>query len=140
MSAERERTTSRVSSARGRAKPARRKRGGFKKLVERNTKAVERVHRAVAGFPLDVLGKIGRLEKPVARMRKLQDRAIGARYELVRGIEQEVARLVRTPDAAKRRAARARKARSAGSARTARAEKHAQPSSGPDLSEVAARA
>lgn len=89
-----------------RTKPRRRDGGRLKRVVDRNTDAAERIHRAVAGFPLDVLEQIDRLERPVARVRKLQDRSIGATYDLVRGIEREIAQLVRAPDAAKHRAPR----------------------------------
>ena len=103
--------------------------GRLKRVVDRNTKAAERIHRALAGFPLDVLEQLDRLERPVARVRKLQHRSIGATYDLVRGIEREVARLVRRPDAAKQRAPR-----------NARSVKHPKPASGAKVSERPARA
>ncbi len=87
--------------------PRRRDGGRLKRTVDRNTEAVERIHRAVAGFPLDLLEQIDRLEKPVAHVRKLQDRSIRATYDLVRGIEREVAQLIRPRDTKKRRAPRA---------------------------------
>jgi hypothetical protein len=65
----------------------------------------------------------------VARVRKLQHRSIGATYDLVRGIEREVARLVRRPDAAKQRASR-----------KARSVKHPKPAVRGTASEMAARA
>lgn len=82
------------------------RRGRLVRVIDRNTEVVERIHRAVAGFPLDVLERVDRLERPVARVRKLQDRSIGATYDLVRGIEQEVARLVRPRRGARRRASK----------------------------------
>ena len=103
--------------------------GRLKRVVDRNTRAAERVHRALAGFPLDVLEQLDLLERPVARVRKLQQRSIGATYDLVRGIEREVARLVRRPDGAKQRAPR-----------KARSVKHPKPAVGGKLSEMAARA
>lgn len=90
--------------------------GGGRKakgIVARSTRAAEKVHRAVAGLPLDVLEQIETLKKPVARVRKLQDRSITATYDMVRGIDREVAQLLRElgPDrATKRRAARPRPA------------------------------
>jgi hypothetical protein len=81
------------------------------RAIERNTKAAERIHRAVAGFPLDVLEQIDRLRAPVGRLRKLQDRSITARYALVRGVEREVVRLARARSVARRRAARPKRAK-----------------------------
>jgi hypothetical protein len=94
--------------------------GRLVRVIDRNTAALERIHRAVAGFPLDVLERVDRLERPVARVRKLQDRSIGATYDLVRGIEQEVARLVRPRRSAKRRAAKRRAAKRSTAKKTAR--------------------
>jgi len=116
------------NEARTSAKPGRRDGGRLKRVVDRNTEAAERIHRAVAGFPLGVLEQLDRLAKPVARVRKLQDRSIGATYDLVRGIEREVAQLVRPPDAAKQR-----------SARKARTVKHPRSEAGGEASEMPAR-
>lgn len=65
------------------------------RIVDRGTQTAERLHRAVASLPLDALEGIQRFEKPVARLRKLQDRSITATYEFVRGVTREVAKLVR---------------------------------------------
>ncbi len=117
------------NKSKARAKPRRGDGGRLKRVVDRNTKAAERIHRALAGFPLDVLEQLDRLERPVARVRKLQHRSIGATYDLVRGIEREVARLVRRPDAAEQRAPR-----------KARSVKHPKPAVSGTVSEMAARA
>jgi hypothetical protein len=103
--------------------------GRLKRVVDRNTEAAERIHRAVAGFPLDVLERLDRLERPVARVRKLQDRSIDATYELVRAIEREVAQLVRPAAVAKQRAPR-----------KARTVKRRKPAPGEKVSEMPARA
>ena len=118
-----------ADKAKTRAKPSRGDGGRLKRVVDRNTEAAERIHRALAGFPLDVLEQLDRLERPVARVRKLQHRSIGATYDLVRGIEREVARLVRRPDAAKQRAPR-----------KARSVKHPKPATGGKVSEMPVRA
>lgn len=70
---------------------AKARRGG---LLARGTESLESVHRAIAQFPLDVLEQIERLKRPVARVRKLQDRSITATYDLVRGVNREIVRLV----------------------------------------------
>ncbi len=112
-----------------RAKPRRGDGGRLKRVVDRNTEAAERIHRALAGFPLDLLEQLDRLERPVARVRKLQNRSIGATYDLVRGIEREVARLARRPNAPAQRAQR-----------KARSVKHPKPAPGGKVSEMPARA
>ncbi len=42
-----------ANKAKTRAKPRR-----LKRVVDRNTEAAERIHRALAGFPLDVLEQL----------------------------------------------------------------------------------
>ena len=96
-----------------------RKNNGIGKVVDRGTETVERVHRVIVSWPLDALGRVGRFEKPVARVRKLQDRSITATYEFVRGVNHEVAKLVR--DASRDRRARARRANARRSASRSRA-------------------
>jgi hypothetical protein len=75
--------------------------------VSRVTKAAEKIHRSVAGLPLDVLEQIDSLKKPVARIRKLQERSIAATYDVVRAVNKEVAQLLRN-DAKDRPAQRRR--------------------------------
>ena len=65
------------------------------RAVDRTTETAERLHRAVAGWPLDALERVRRLKAPVARLRKLQDRSITATYEFVRGVNREVGQLAR---------------------------------------------
>jgi hypothetical protein len=66
-----------------------------KRFIARATEASEKIHRAVAGFPLDVLEQIDQLNRPVARIRKLQERSITATYDTVRGVTKELSLLVR---------------------------------------------
>jgi hypothetical protein len=81
-----------------------------KRFVVRATEASEKIHRAVAGFPLDVLEQVNRLKRPVARIRKLQERSITATYDVVRGVTKELSLLAhesaktREPSKAKRTA------------------------------------
>lgn len=63
--------------------------------LERSTARAEKIHRAAAGFVLDALGRVRRLAKPVARVRKLEDQSITATYELVRGVSRELGDLLR---------------------------------------------
>ena len=90
-------------------------------LLERGTATAEEIHRAVAGFPLDLLAMVPALEKPVARVRKLQDKSIGATYNMVRGINRELELLARGPDATKKKGRTARKPRAEHHAQAVRA-------------------
>jgi hypothetical protein len=84
-----------------------RNRARGKGLLERGTTTAEEIHRAVAGFPLDLLEMVPALEKPVARVRKLQDKSIAATYTMVRGINKELELLAgRTTAKPKKRPAR----------------------------------
>jgi hypothetical protein len=88
-------------------------RSGFDRVVDRSTETVEGFHRAIASWPLDALERVHRLEAPVGRVRKLQDRSITATYRLVRGVNREIAQFVgeRSHDRSLRDARRAKKAR-----------------------------
>ena len=87
-----------ASRSKGQGKGKKRKgkkRSRLSLVVDRSTETVERFHRAIASWPLDALERVRRLEAPVARVRKLQERSITASYEFVRGVNREVAQLVR---------------------------------------------
>lgn len=61
--------------------------------VARSTDAAERIHKSVARLPLDVLRRAELIGKAADDFQKLQDNSIGAVYDLVRGINNEVGRL-----------------------------------------------
>jgi hypothetical protein len=63
--------------------------------VDRGATTAQEIHKAVADLPLEVLEEIEPLEKLVKRVRKAQDRSIAAVYDLVRGINEEVAKVTR---------------------------------------------
>jgi hypothetical protein len=87
--------------------------GSVAAAVERTITRVEKIHRDVAALPLDLLERVGDLEKPVARVRKLQGRSITTTYDLVRGINDELTKLAQTQRRARsKRQTKARKARS----------------------------
>jgi hypothetical protein len=89
-------TDSHRKSARNKAEGSKhRSHGKQQSVAERTAQAAEKVHRAVAGFPLDLLERVDRLQRPVARVRKLQDRSITATYDMLRGIGREVTGLAR---------------------------------------------
>lgn len=80
--------------------------------VDRGATTAQEIHKAVADLPLDVLEEIKPLETLVKRVRKAQDRSISAVYDLVRGINEEVAKVTRDilPNGRVRRGRRSRTA------------------------------
>ena len=62
--------------------------------VEKTADAAERIHKSVARLPLDVLRRAELVGKAAGDLERLQDHAIGAVYDLVRGINAEAGRLV----------------------------------------------
>ena len=83
------------TEAKGKRMKKGRKKNRLGRVVDQSTETAERLHRAIASWPLDALEHVRRLEAPVARLRKLQERSITATYEFVRGVNREVAQLVR---------------------------------------------
>jgi hypothetical protein len=57
------------------------------------TTAVENIHRSIADAPLDMMGAIEPLERPVKDMRVVQDRSITAIYGLIRRINDRVGQI-----------------------------------------------
>ena len=84
--------------------------------VEAGATSVEEVHKAIAGMPLDVLAKLDVFEKTAKDVRKIQETSIGAIYDLIRKVNDEVAKLAkkmldgRAAAAARKHARPARKA------------------------------
>lgn len=58
--------------------------------IEEGATAVEEVHKAIADLPLKMLEGSRLLKGPAKRMRRVQDRAIGAIYDVVRKITHTV--------------------------------------------------
>ena len=76
-----------------RASEARRIADEIQKAVEKGATTAEEVHRAIVDLPLKVLEEVEVLKQPVKEVRRLQDRAIGAVYDAIRGINQQVGTL-----------------------------------------------
>ena len=66
----------------------------IEEAVDKGATTVEQIHKSIADLPLKLLEESERLGKPAKEVRRLQDRAIGALYDLVRDINRRVARLV----------------------------------------------
>jgi hypothetical protein len=50
----------------------------------------EVIHRRIASIPIDILDNLLLFKEPLEEVRKIQDHAIGAAYDLARGINREV--------------------------------------------------
>jgi predicted transcriptional regulator len=64
-----------------------------RKAVDDGADAAEEIHKKAVNLPLDLLERNGVLESTAEDIRRLQDQAIGAVYDLVRGINHEVVKL-----------------------------------------------
>ena len=58
--------------------------------LENGANTAEDIHRQVMGLPLDVAERIHLFEGPVKEVRRVQNEAIGAIYDLVRSINRRV--------------------------------------------------
>ncbi len=63
------------------------------KAVDKGADAAEEIHKKVVNLPLDVLERNRVLGGTAKDLRKFQDQAIGAVYDLVRGINHDVVKL-----------------------------------------------
>ena len=61
--------------------------------IDEVTTTVERIHRSIVDFPLDALRGVAPIKGAVDEVRSVQDRSIGAVYDLVRRINREVQEL-----------------------------------------------
>jgi uncharacterized NAD-dependent epimerase/dehydratase family protein len=83
----------------------------IREAVERGADAAESIHKQVAKLPLAPFEGVEPLEGALKDVRRMQERAIGAIYDLVRDINRELVRLAEESFAeverqAKRRAPR----------------------------------
>ncbi len=59
--------------------------------VEMGTTSVEKIHKAIAGLPLEVIERNGLWEDAAQDVRKLQEQSIGAVYDVIREVNHQVA-------------------------------------------------
>ena len=62
--------------------------------VDKGATAIEEIHKSFADLPLKLLEESEFLRKPAREVRRLQDRTIGAIYDVVRNTNRRVAKLV----------------------------------------------
>src|SRR5271169_2649977 len=76
--------------------------------IDKGATTVEEIHKAIGDLPLKILEGSEQLKGPAKEVRRLRDHTIGAMYDLIRKINEEVGTLAseRLADAAKRRTAR----------------------------------
>jgi hypothetical protein len=76
-------------------KPGRAKRLAdlIQNAVDKGATTVEDVHKSIADLPLKMLEEIEFLKKPVKEVRRVQDRSIGAVYDLIRRVNDQVGTL-----------------------------------------------
>ncbi len=61
--------------------------------VDRGVTGVEGIHRSIAELPLEVMERNGLLEKTAADVREIQDRSIGAVYDVIRDVNRRIGEL-----------------------------------------------
>ena len=61
--------------------------------VDKGATTAEEIHRSIADFPLRLIEESELLREPAKEVRRLQDRIIGAIYDLVRDTNRRIARL-----------------------------------------------
>ena len=66
-----------------------------KREVDAGADTVEEIHRSIARMPLDVLAKLDIFEQTVKDVRKVQETSIGAIYDLIRKVNNEVGKLAK---------------------------------------------
>ena len=65
----------------------------IQEAVDKGANTVEEVHKSIADLPLKMLENVEFFKKPVKEVRRVQDRSIGAVYDLIRGINDQVGKL-----------------------------------------------
>ncbi len=64
-----------------------------REAVEDGANSVEEIHRAIADLPLEVLERLDVFRETVRDVRRIQDTSIGALYDVIRRVNEEVTRL-----------------------------------------------
>jgi hypothetical protein len=77
--------------------------------IDKGATTVEKIHKSIADLPLKMLEESELLKGPAKEARRVQDHTIGAVYDVIRRINQQVGTLASKllKEAAKRRGARA---------------------------------
>ena len=89
--------------------------------IKKGAKTAEEVHRSITEMPLKRLEKIEFLRGPVKKISKVQDESIGAIYDLIRDINEQVGKFATDMLAQAREAGLVKKAAPAPKAKKSRA-------------------
>ena len=65
------------------------------KEVDDGAKSVEEIHKAIANLPLDILERLDIFEETVKGVRKVQEARLGAIYDVIRKVNDEVGKLAK---------------------------------------------
>ena len=63
--------------------------------VDDGATSVEQIHKAIANLPLEVLDRLDIFEETSKGARKVQDATIGAMYDVIRKVNDEVGKLAK---------------------------------------------
>ena len=76
--------------------------------IDKGATTVEEIHKSIADLPLKMLEETELLRGPAKEVRRVQDHTIGAIYDVIRGINDQVGTLASKllHEAARRRGAR----------------------------------
>ncbi len=81
-----------------------------KDAIDKGATTVEDIHKQIAALPLKVLEEVKFLKEPAREVRRIQERSIGAVYDLIRNINRQAGELASDmlggPKAAARKAPR----------------------------------
>ena len=72
--------------------------------VDKGADSVEEIHKSIANLPLRILEEAGILESTAKDLEKIQDRSIGAVYDVIRSVNDQVEKLAREVLAAGKKA------------------------------------
>jgi len=97
----------------------------IQEAIDKGATTVEEIHKSIVDLPLRVLEESDLLRGPAKEAKRVQDHTIGAIYDVIREVNQQVGTLASEllAEAAARRAARAGEVRKPRST-AARARKH----------------
>lgn len=65
----------------------------IQETIDKGATTAEEIHKSIAGLPLKVLEEADLLKGPVKEVRRFQEHAIGAVYDLIRGVNGQVGKL-----------------------------------------------
>jgi len=75
--------------------------------VEEGANSAEEIHKSIAGLPLRIIEEIGVFGSATKEVEKVQDRSIGAVYDVIRSVNDQVEKLAKEVLAAPKKKGRA---------------------------------